>query len=591
MRIGKESVVIGIWKQLDRIYKSVIFCLLCLFCLFCTQSCSQPTDDELRPVVLITVRGLSSDIASLRVSASVNGAPGKNEETYTEGLGAGDVAEYRFAVRLPARTRGRVDLTLRSYTPDGCLVSENAKESASVEPGQFQELPIELKRFPQAMCPLTISRLGGEGKVRWTPRIGDRPDTCGGTCTEFFPRGQQVTLTADGNDQTALLGWEGPCSGRGECRFVLDTTTQAIAHFMPTLRVSVQLPGATAGPVGSAVVSMSGTGKIDCPGRCADGFLEEDKVRLVAQPPPSLCFLGWGGACSGNGRCDVTIKGQTEVTASFVGCVSSSIGTSDAVSSVWTTAPDEAWAVTGNALLKFDGKAWSQIAAPDYGGFGKVWSSGKQGDVWFTSTYRGSSNCLTRRNLSGSFNTYSEYASALWAYNADEVWFTSSSYYAIGRVQNGAAARVTSTNSSMTSLHGVAANDIWAVGSGNTAYRWDGTAWKGVMLTSSYSLNAVYAISPTSAWAVGDAGTILRWDGTQWSPVAHGLTANKLTGVWGSSAYDIWVVGLGGVALHWDGNIWVKLSLRVAPDFYAIHGVGGTVWAVGSSSTLLQFTR
>lgn len=578
-------------RLLDRIYRSVIFCLFCLpclVCLLCTQSCSQPTDDELRPVVLVTVRGLSSDIVSLQVGASVNGAPGKNEEEYRDGLSNPDVAEYRFAVRLPARTRGRVDLTLRSYTADGCLVSENAKESASVEPGQFQELQIELKRFPQTMCPLTIQRLGGEGKVRWTPRMPDRPELCEGTCTELFPRGQQVTLTADGNGVTALQGWEGACSGKGDCRVVLGAPTQVTARFMPTLRVTVKLPGTPSGTVSAAVVSPSR--EIECPERCTAGFGEGQMVQLTAQTPPSLCFLGWGGACSGNGPCNVTMKGQTEVTASFVGCVNSPSGTSNAVTSVWITAPDEAWAATSGSLLQFDGKAWSPVTASDCTNYWKVWSSGKQGDIWFTSHYKGSSGYVTRRSLSSSSQSlYAGNVYALWAHNAGEIWLSIGT--AIGRVQNGSVSSVANTGETMLSLHGIAANDIWAVGSGKTAYRWNGAAWKGVDLGTPYVLNAVYELSPTSAWAVGNAGTILRWEGTVWRPIPHGLTLNNLNAVWGSSEQDVWAVGIGGVVLHWDGMVWVKLSVPVGSSLNAIHGLNGTIWAGGENGTLLKFTQ
>ena len=209
------------------------FCPLLLgLCLF--VGCGGPSDDELRPVVLVTLRGISSDITTLRVKALINGAPAMNTQEYQEGLGSADVSEYRFTVRAPVlRAPGRLELSIWSLTADGCFLSENQKESAQVEPAQFQELIIDLHRFEKVMCPLTVQRQGGPGLVHFDP---ERP-VCADTCTELVPRDQTVTLIADGNRQTSLQQWEGDCSGQSTCQVKLSSPKQVTARFMQTLRV------------------------------------------------------------------------------------------------------------------------------------------------------------------------------------------------------------------------------------------------------------------------------------------------------------------------------------------------------------------
>lgn len=53
---------------------------------------------------------------------------------------------------------------------------------------------------------------------------------CGGDCTEVYPAGTQVTLSATSVDGV-LTGWSGPCSGTDTCVVVLDADTTVTADF------------------------------------------------------------------------------------------------------------------------------------------------------------------------------------------------------------------------------------------------------------------------------------------------------------------------------------------------------------------------
>lgn len=567
------------------------FCPL-LLGLFLLVGCGGPSDDELRPVVLVTLRGISSDITTLRVKALINGAPAMNTQEYQEGLGRADVSEYRFAVRAPVlRAPGRLELSIWSLTADGCFLSENDKESAQVEPAQFQELIIDLHRFEKVMCPLTVQRQGGPGLVHFDP---ERP-ICADTCTELFPRDQTVTLVADGNRQTSLQEWEGDCSGQSTCQVKLSGPMQVTARFMQTLRV---VPAWSSSEPGVALITSDPAG-IACADRCAAGFPDGTQVTLRAKNGPQLCFLGWGGPCSGTETCVVTAGKVQEVTATFASCTVQTTPVSNYISSVWASSEMDIWATADATLLRSDdGKTWKSVPiSSSMDSITSVWTSSPQSEVWFSSRARtGADSFLIRLNRafsSSSTSTYPEQVHAIWGLNGSEV-FALGSAGRIGRVDTGSFVLWQSHTSYLYGLHGSSKADIWAVGDSSSILHWDGTAWTQSPLDKSISalLRSVWAISPSRAWAVGNGGVILTWDGVRWTQVNHGLTSKNLSSVWGSSASDVWTVGAGGTILHWDGRVWSRIQSLTAANLNAVHGANEkALWMVGDSSTILKFSR
>ncbi len=71
-------------------------------------------------------------------------------------------------------------------------------------------------------------------------------------------------------------------------------------------------------------VTMAGKGRvtskpagIDCGTDCTARFDEGTRVRLIATPDKGFRFAGWSGACSGTGKCVVTMNRARSVMASF----------------------------------------------------------------------------------------------------------------------------------------------------------------------------------------------------------------------------------------------------------------------------------
>src|ERR1700733_13209423 len=61
----------------------------------------------------------------------------------------------------------------------------------------------------------------------------------------------------------------------------------------------------------------SADGSVNCTATCAVPTTTGAAVHLTAAPATGVQFTGWSGACSGTGTCDLTIAGDTQVSAVF----------------------------------------------------------------------------------------------------------------------------------------------------------------------------------------------------------------------------------------------------------------------------------
>jgi hypothetical protein len=173
----------------------------------------------------------------------------------------------------------------------GCTVTMNAAESVTAT-------------FVQDVT-LSVSVTGSGSVTSSPPGIN-----CPSTCSESVAPGTQVTLTATPVNGWGFSGWGGACSGVGNCVVTMSTAQSVTATFAQTqytLNVSV---------AGSGTVSSSPTG-ISCPSTCTMNYSSGTPVTLTATPSGGATFNSWGGACSGNGSCVVTMNSIESVTAMF----------------------------------------------------------------------------------------------------------------------------------------------------------------------------------------------------------------------------------------------------------------------------------
>jgi len=155
---------------------------------------------------------------------------------------------------------------------------------------------------------------------------------------------------------------------------------------------------------------------------------------------------------------------------------------------------------------------------------------------------------------------------------------------------------VPSSAHTLTAVFIVAANDVWAVGTGSTIIHWDGISWVAVTIPSGINLYSVFMLpSGMDGWAVG-RGTpnILRWSGTwptgAWSLFSTPDATKDLRGVFLSSPTQGWAVGTSGTVFRWDGAGWIVTSSPTTSNLYSVFTVSTTdAWAVGASDTIIRW--
>jgi hypothetical protein len=154
---------------------------------------------------------------------------------------------------------------------------------------------------------LTVEKTGtGTGSVSG-PNI-----SCGGTCTFEYDKDTVVTLSAFPSFGSVFAGWNGICSGSGTCTVTLDQAKTVQASFTAGFMLNVSRDQV----FGSGTVSSS-TGAINCGATCQALLQRDAVIALTATPNAGSRFVGWTGACTGTGPCNITINNTTNVTAIF----------------------------------------------------------------------------------------------------------------------------------------------------------------------------------------------------------------------------------------------------------------------------------
>ena len=93
----------------------------------------------------------------------------------------------------------------------------------------------------------------------------------------------------------------------------VQTTTAALTVNVSNPPINYTL---SVGVSGNGTVSSSPSG-IGCPSMCTVNYSSGTPVMLTATPAGGATFNGWGGACSGNGSCLLTMNSVENVTAMF----------------------------------------------------------------------------------------------------------------------------------------------------------------------------------------------------------------------------------------------------------------------------------
>ena len=152
---------------------------------------------------------------------------------------------------------------------------------------------------------LTVTRVGS-GTVTSVPS----GINCGTDCTESYPFGTTVTLTAVPAADYTFTGWSGACTGTLPCVVAMTSARAVTATF------TINRHTLTVNRVGSGTVT-SLPGGINCGADCSEEYDAPTPVTLTAVPAAGYTFTGWSGACTGTLPCVVLMTSARAVTATF----------------------------------------------------------------------------------------------------------------------------------------------------------------------------------------------------------------------------------------------------------------------------------
>lgn len=149
---------------------------------------------------------------------------------------------------------------------------------------------------------LTLTFTGdGAGQVEAGP-LG----ACSSTCTRVVPAGTEVTLTAAPGQRAIFGAFTAPGCGAGPTCAVLMTEDRAVEVRFDALHTI------TVTPTGDGLGRVDGLGPVCAPG-CAADHPTGAALTLTAVPAAGVRFAGWGGACAGNGACELTVSAAHSV--------------------------------------------------------------------------------------------------------------------------------------------------------------------------------------------------------------------------------------------------------------------------------------
>jgi hypothetical protein len=383
----------------------------------------------------------------------------------------------------------------------------------------------------------------------------------------------------------------GIIAGLGACASD-DTTT--VADPPDVLDVLPSDAGPDAEPDGDAGEAPCS----DCeyfPADCSDGSLCPSGPFDQSDPSAGLDWRSRVNTIRGRSSTDVWVAGALGALAHFDGTAwrRSDPGSSDSMHALWLRGSAEILLATMDLIHTRD------LAIGDAG----VDAGAPSPDGWTTRpAYISSGSYYRSYALTSAWAA--DGAEWLWATTATTSTSSSPGIWRMHFVESTQrfefVAAVSSSAckslgcSSLTSVHGTSANDVWAVGAFGAAIHIadaDGSSpvFKAYNTQTTNMLNGVWAAAPNDVWAVGVGGEIRHYTGdpTAWDIVTNIPTTESLNAIWGASPSDIWAVGDKGVALHYDGSGWTRIKVAGLdgarrPDLTAVWMPSpGHVWIGG----------
>jgi hypothetical protein len=143
--------------------------------------------------------------------------------------------------------------TLAGFNPVGCttrvlVVTNESQTAANPTSSASRTFSVSTATASGTAHTLSVTRTGaGKGTVT----SNDAGISCGGDCSQTYPSGTSVTLTATPAPGSNFAGWSGPCSGTGQCTVTMSESRSVMAAFTLIADTTAPQTSITAGPTGS----------------------------------------------------------------------------------------------------------------------------------------------------------------------------------------------------------------------------------------------------------------------------------------------------------------------------------------------------
>jgi hypothetical protein len=153
--------------------------------------------------------------------------------------------------------------------------------------------------------------------------VGEGELLCDGTlCAGSFmvDYGTKLSFGSEPEDGWELSAWGGACAGKdahGACDLTITKTTNVIATFSARSYVA-HLTVEGKGAISGTLSHQGASSPVSCSaGACNLEVQHGDTLALSAQADSDFNFAGWSGLCGGTGACNLTVRGELSVGASF----------------------------------------------------------------------------------------------------------------------------------------------------------------------------------------------------------------------------------------------------------------------------------
>lgn len=273
-------------------------------------------------------------------------------------------------------------------------------------------------------------------------------------------------------------------------------------------------------------------------------------------------------------------------------------------------AANNLWAASSAEVFRFDGTNWTAAPADNGTTLGGIQGIGFSPgpEVFFPAgsgrvfRHAGTADCAAAAKC-WTLTTLVDFASnnfsGLYAASANEAHMVGSGTGTLLSYDGQSWSRSESVGGTLTGPYlynafglptASATPSFISAGPSNLAVHYDGASFATTNPVAPSTIQAIHGLAANDLWAVSSTnGSVLHWDGTRWDVTSTGSTSS-LYGVFvTNSPRYIYVVGTSGyIARSTDGTAWAQQTSPVTTSLYALHGSGSTLFAAGTTGVLLR---